>query len=370
MKRINLLSSLGSFFIYLCMVSRTKVEKIRYKGLSISTSLLVHRAGKMGLSVEILPENILRIRHGQKEQFFYSTYLPCNNYVAAKLADNKDFTSFLFEEHGIPTPRSLAVTSPEALPKILKSKLRWPLVVKPVTASHGDGATMNIQTKIELGRALRKAFRYLRGSGIGNRAIVQEYFVGKDLRLFVVGNKVISSLWREQAYVIGDGEHSIKQLILTFNKYWAPTRGRRFDLPFCPMPFDRELSRCLATQHLSLRSVPEKNKKIYVRWNGNISTGGRGHDITHKVHPAIQRMAVRATKVLGLSVAGVDILCKDITSGDITKNNITVLEVNDAPGFDVHVFPQTGRAQDVTGAVLQHAFGIKEKGKSKNSRTE
>jgi len=259
----------------------------------------------------------------------------------------------MLKKEKLPTPQTIILHRPAAWQAVVKSSLRFPLVVKPVSASHAQGAILNITTYDELKHAVAHAFLYARKKREG-RVLVEEHFFGTDLRLFVVGQRVVSTVKREPAYIVGDGKNTIRQLIKAFNKMWhSPIK---YDLPLCPILIDRETSRCLASKQAKLTTVLPPGQKMQVRWNANVSTGGRAIDITDQVNPRLKDLAVRVAELSDLEIGGVDIMCKDYTSKDVSKNNVAILEINDAPGFDIHHFPFAGKGQNICTDILNHIF--------------
>jgi cyanophycin synthetase len=336
------------------MITPSTIEKIRVGKFSISTSLLIRAALRKGLNCAFLPEKVIKISDQKTSHYFKGTSFPCNNAVAANLSCNKYFLRRLLKEQNLPAPRTLTLRHPTAWQTVLQSSLRFPLVVKPTNASHAEGASMNISTPAELQRAVERAFAHIKKHKKTNRVLVEEYFTGQDLRLLVIGDQVVSVVKREPAYVIGNGNSTIRQLIHAFNHIWrSPIK---YDLPLCPIPIDSEVYRCLSKKGLTLNTIPAKNEKIYLRWNANVSTGGRPIEVTNQVHINIKNLAVQVAKISHLEISGVDILCKDISSSDISSRNVSILEINDSPGFDIHHFPAVGTGQDVSSAILDYIF--------------
>lgn len=274
--------------------------------------------------------------------------------VASALSCNKYFLRKLLKDKNLPTPRTITLRHPAAWQSVLDSSLRFPLVVKPVDASHANGASLNITTAKELRQAVKRAFSYINKSQRNHRVLVEEYFEAQDLRLLVVGSRVVSVVKREPAYVISDGQSSIRQLIHEFNREWhSPIK---YDFPQCPIPIDNEVSRCLARNHLTLNSVLPLGTKTYLRWNANVSTGGRAIDVTNQVHPRIKSLAVHIAKLSHLKIGGVDLLCKNPVSGDVSRANVAILEINDSPGLDIHHFPFQGAGQNIAADILNYIF--------------
>lgn len=327
---------------------------MRIRKFSISTSLLIRAAQEKGYDCTFLPEKVVAISNGRSSHYFKGTSLPCNDMVASALACNKYFLRQILRDKHLPVPRTLVLRHPSAWQSVLSSSLQFPLVVKPVDASHANGASLNIDTPQELRRAVLKAFEYIKKNQKKRRVLVEEFFAAQDLRLLVVGGKVVSVVQREPAYVIGDGKRTIRQLIKDFNQEWeSPIK---FDFPQCPIPIDSEVSRCLTKNKLTLRSILPKSIKQTLRWNANVSTGGRASDVTDEVHPNIKELAIKIAKLSKIKVGGVDILCKDPSSPDVTSANVVILEINDAPGLDIHHFPSSGVGRDVSADIVNFIF--------------
>ncbi len=337
------------------MLDSASLEKMRVGKLSISTSLLVRAARQKGYACTFLPEKVVLISNGKISHFFKGTSLPCNNTVAAKLSCNKYFLRKLLREKNIPAPRTIALRHPAAWRSVLTSSLRFPLVVKPINASHANGASLNITTPGELRRAVERAFAFMRKNKGGDRVLVEEFFASHDLRLLVIGNKAVSVLRREPAYVVGNGSNTIRELIHAFNRQWRSSI--KYDFPLCPMPIDSEVTRYLTKKDLDLNSILPAGEKTHLRWNANVSTGGRAIDVSDQVHPRIKALAVQIARISQLKIGGVDLLCKNPASADISAVNIAVLEINDSPGLDIHHFPFQGKGRNVASDILTYIFG-------------
>lgn len=336
------------------MISAQELEKIRVGKFSISTSLLINAAREKGLTYELLPERAFCISNKKTSQYFKGTSFPCNSTVASLLSGNKYFLRKILKRYSIPVPKTIRLRNVSQWQQVLSSTLSFPLVVKPSSAAHAHGSSMNIISEDELRRAVRRAFDYMKKNKAGKTVLVEEFFTGHDLRLFVIGDRVVSVLQREPAYVIGDGKNTIRTLISAFNQEWRSSI--KYDLPLCPIPLDTETARRLHRNKMTLNSIPKNEEKVTVRWNANVSTGGRAIDVTDTVHPNIKKLAVQIAHIARLEISGVDILCKDLSSGDVSAANVCVLETNDSPGVDIHHFPFVGKGVNISGMILDHIF--------------
>lgn len=209
-------------------------------------------------------------------------------------------------------------------------KLGFPVIVKPNSGSQGADVAL-VYNQREFYRAMRAAFKRDR---VG---LVQRRVVGKDYRLVVLDDKVISAYERIPLNVVGNGVLTIKQLLREKQRrFTAASRDIQIKLD------DPRIAEKLKRQRLSFQSVPAKDERVYLLDNANLSTGGDAIDVTTVVHPAFEKIAIQVTKDMGLRLCGVDFMI----AGDITQEPDTywILEINSAPGLDHYA--QTGRAQE------------------------
>jgi D-alanine-D-alanine ligase-like ATP-grasp enzyme len=160
---------------------------------------------------------------------------------------------------------------------------------------------------------------------------------GRDYRLVVLDDRVISAYERIPLNVVGDGSSSIRALL---NKKQRAFIASSRDTTI--RPADPRIVEKLKRQGLSFRSVPAHGERVFLLNNANLSTGGDSVDVTNVVHPAFKRLAVRVTKDMGLRLCGVDLMI----DGDVTKKPgvYWIMEINSAPGLDHYA--QTGKKQE------------------------
>lgn len=281
-------------------------------------------------------------KSGQKRYFRYSS-LDLNPLGASEIAKDKDYANFFMKRMGYPiVPGSKAFYSNEWAKAISSprrnidaahryaEKLGFPVIVKPNSGSQGSGVAL-VYTKREFYRAIRAVFKRDRV------VLVQQQVKGKDYRLVVLDDKVISAYERMPLNVVGNGVSTIKQLLLEKQRcFIASSRNTKIKLD------DPRIAEKLKRQGLSLQSIPTMDECVYLLNNANLSTGGDAVDITTTAHSEFKRIAVQLTKDMGLRLCGVDLM----VAGDITQKPCAywVLEINAAPGLDHYV--QTGRAQE------------------------
>ncbi|MES2023595.1 MAG: cyanophycin synthetase [Patescibacteria group bacterium] len=303
-------------------------------------------AHRIGATVVMEPEyNIVGqiiYKSGRKRYFRYSS-LDLNSLGASEIAKDKDYANFFMKRMGYPivpdtktffkTQWAMAIGEPGR--NMLSAynyakKIGFPVIVKPNSGSQGSGVTL-VHNKKELYRAMRFIFKNDRV------AMVQRKVEGKDYRLVVLDNQIISAYERIPSSVVGDGKSNILQLMQIKQKDFIAS-SRDTQLKFT----DPRIKEKLKHFGLNLKSVLARGQRIYLLDNANLSTGGDSIDVTKKVHPLFKKLAIKLTKDMGLRLCGVDLMVK----GDISEkpNTYWVLEINSAPGLDHYA--KTGKAQE------------------------
>ena len=127
----------------------------------------------------------------------------------------------------------------------------------------------------------------------------------------MVGERVVAAARREPAQVLGDGVHTVAQLVEQANA--DPRRGEHHATVLSKIKLDAIALAVLADQGFTPESVPPAGQVVLIRRNANLSTGGTAIDVTERVHPAVAACAVDAAKIVGLDIAGVDVVAHDIS---------------------------------------------------------
>jgi cyanophycin synthetase len=139
--------------------------------------------------------------------------------------------------------------------------------------------------------------------------IVETYLAGDDHRLLVVNGELVAATRRTPGHVVGDGVHSITQLVEIVNQ--DPRRGVGHEKVLTRLELDAQAEMMLERAG-SPDSVPAGGEVVYLRSTANLSTGGTATDVTDIIHPDNREMAVRAIRAIGLDVGGVDFLSTNI----------------------------------------------------------
>jgi cyanophycin synthetase len=312
-----------------------------------STASLVRAAEARDIPwIRVGDASLVQFGHGFRQKRIWATVTSETKNISVEIASDKNLTNQILADMGLPAPRQVTVRSPEEAVRAWQ-RIGGKVVVKPLDGNHGRGITIGIDSE----QAVHEA--YLVASEISRTCIVETFLEGYDHRLCVVNGRLVAAAKRVPGHVIGDGVHTVAQLVDLVNQ--DPRRGIGHEKVLTRLELDGQAQRLLAAAGKTDQSVLPAGEVFYLRSTGNLSTGGTAIDVTDLVHPDNREMAERATAAVGLDVCGVDFLTPDITKS-WTEVGGGICEVNAAPGFRMHVAPSEGQPRDVAGAVMDMLF--------------
>lgn len=333
-------------------------EIIRERISSMSTIPLLFTSHSMGLETTptlLLDERVTYTkaynRHytigtGRNSQIIYSISSSMDSKIAKEIQKDKWSSNLMISRLGLPTPKWEVVDNVSELERIW-GQYQKPVVIKPTGLVGGHGVVVGIETIEEA----RKAFKFAQDACNTNmrkewqqKIMIQEQIKGEDYRLLVINGKLEIATKRIPAFIVGDGKHSIEDLIIETNK--DPRRDiSNPSHTLKPIVIDQPLREYLKQQNLTLASIPTKEEKIYVRKVASMSQGGITEDFTDKVGPEIKAIVESLATSIHAFTLGVDVMCQDI-SKPLTKENGAILEYNTMPEAYLNMYPVIGKQRE------------------------
>jgi cyanophycin synthetase len=325
-------------------------EFIRFaqrRALGPSTSSLVRAAEQRGIPwLRLNDQSLVQLGHGKFQQRIQATVTSSTSHIAVELASDKEETNKILATLGLPVPKQESVQS-EAQAVRAAKRIGFPVVTKPYNGNHGRGISVRLSNDQEVAHGYAVAREHARS------VIVETFLEGDDHRLLVVNGNLVAATRRTPGHIVGDGEHTVEQLIDIVNQ--DPRRGVGHEKVLTRLELDAQAQKMLAQVNMHAGSVPQAGQVVLLRSTANLSTGGTATDVTDVIHPDNREMAERAVRAIGLDVGGVDFLSKDITESYRAIGG-GICEVNAAPGFRMHVAPSEGTARDVAAPVIDMLF--------------
>jgi GNAT-family acetyltransferase (TIGR03103 family) len=296
------------------------VETTDFAGLNPYARLIVDEARRRGISVEVIDTEagIFKLRHAGHEMVCRESLTELTGGVAMTWCQDKVLTSRRLSSIGFRVPRQQVAGNREADAKFLREC--GSIVVKPALGEQGKGISVDVRTEEHLVEAIQRA------EAIGGHVVLEEFCAGQDLRIVVIGYKVVAAAIRRPAQIVGDGASSVAQLIERQSARRAAATGGESKIPM-----DAETERCLAGQDLNYESVLEDGRAVNVRKTANLHTGGTIHDVTEELHPVLREVAETAARALRIPVVGLDFL---VPAPDSEEH--VIIEANERPGLANH----------------------------------
>ena len=296
-------------------------------------------------------ESLVQLGYGKNRHYIQAAMTDRTSATAVALVQDKEYTKTLLSRAGIPVPEGRVVRSAaEAIAAL--HELGAPLVVKPLTGRQGHGVSIGLETENDMQQAYNDA------SSFSPTVLVEKLLTGRNYRLLVVDNKLVAASERMPCHVVGDGKHTIKELIDAENR--NPLRGEGHEKPLTQIRVDHSVVQHLRRVGLKTKYVPAAGEQITLSERVNLSAGATASDVTDKVHPSIKSMCERAARLVGLDICGVDLIAEDISR---PVKNGGILELNSCPGLRMHCFPSHGKPRDVGDAIVEMLYPKGENGR-------
>ncbi|HEX8687609.1 MAG TPA: cyanophycin synthetase, partial [Pyrinomonadaceae bacterium] len=290
--------------------------------------------------------DLVQLGWGRRRKFIRAAMSDLTSAVATDTASDKDLTKLLLEQASVPVPAGRVVTTEDEAVGAFES-LGGPAVVKPLDGRQGRGVSLNLSTPGEV----RAAFRIARD--FSPEVLVEELLKGRNYRVLVVGGETVAASERLPCHVVGDGAHSVAELVEIANR--DPLRGEGHEKPLTKIAVDEIALAHLRRTGVALTDVPEPGRVVALRDGVNLSTGGVARDVTDEAHPSVKFLCERAARAVGLDICGVDLILEDI-SAPFERGRGGVIELNASPGLRMHHHPSEGRPRDVGAKIVEQLF--------------
>lgn len=323
--------------------------------LGPSTKAIVDAAKDRGIPWRRLQEgrSLIQLGQGAKQRRIWTAETDRTGAIAEYIAQDKDLTRTILRQAGVPVPEGRTVTDVDDAWEAAED-VGLPVVVKPIDGNHGRGVFIDLSTREQVVQAYADALK--QGSGV----MVERYIPGVDHRLLVVGSKMIAANRGEPACIVGDGRHSVRDLIeAQLNS--DPRRGSHDTSPWSIIDtvndVDPTMLVDLDKQGHNLTTIPNEGERVLVWRFANPSV-----DVTGEVHPSIREHVVVAAKTAGLDISGIDVVCRDI-SRPLEEQGGAIVEINASPGLNIHLKPAVGQGRPVGQEIVNMLFPEGEDGR-------
>ncbi|MDP1534559.1 MAG: acetate--CoA ligase family protein, partial [Rubrivivax sp.] len=224
--------------------------------------------------------------------------------LGTRLARDKFRTAQVLRQLGLPGPTHARATSPQHAVQLAR-RIGYPVVIKPADRDQGQGVSADLQDDA----AVLAAFAF--AARCSEHILVEKHADGRDYRLTILNGRLIKTIVRRAAGVVGDGQHSIAELVEQLRSDPAHRRAGQLR-GHAPLELDAQAHALLAQHAMASQTVPDRGRFVALRRRANVSAGGTPELVVGGIHPDNQRLAERAALALQLDLAGVDLIMPDI----------------------------------------------------------
>ena len=326
-----------------------------FDNMELSTQALLFDAIQKGLKIEILDERdqFLSLQFGDHLEYVKNGNMTSHDsYISPLIMENKVVTKKVLAKAGFNVPQSIEFTDVKSAVENFPLFENRAVVIKPKSTNFGLGISIfqqGVTDRDDFAKAVEIAFRE------DKEIMVEDYLLGTEYRFFVLGDQTLAVLLRVPANVIGDGVHTVAELVAAKNDH--PLRGDGSRTPLKKIALGDIEQLQLKEQGLTVDSIPAKDQLVQLRANSNISTGGDSIDMTDEMHASYKEIAVGISKAMGAAVCGVDLIIPDLKQpAEPSLRSWGVIEANFNPMMMMHIFPFSGQSRRLTMNVIKMLF--------------
>lgn len=282
--------------------------------------IIVDEALRRGIEVQVddAGAGLFTLSQGGRRIRCRESLTDLTSAVSMTLCQDKRLTHRALSRAGLCVPAQRLAGSAEENAAFLAEHGR--LVVKPVDGEQGQGVAVDLRSPGEVQEAIERARVF------DQRVLLESFHEGHDLRVLVIGYDVVAAAIRRPAEVIGDGRHSIGELIDAQSRRREAATGGESRIPK-----DAETLRTLHGAGLDYDSVLPTGQRLAVRKTANLHTGGTLEDVTASLHPVLREAAIKAARALEIPVVGLDLL---VPAADQAEH--VFIEANERAGLANH----------------------------------
>lgn len=320
-----------------------------YEGVDFKAGPLVEYYDKHGITNNPYLDTLTK--NGKSINYFNGL----NTISGSLQASNKHRIKQILTKHHIPTPKSYLWEKNDTVDKNLSNitnSLKFPLVIKPIYGTEGNGVFTNIDTPPEiissvtdiddegiilfvdtdktLYRGLNNLLNVVYKSVYTQTDIlIEEQMTGFVHRILIYKNDVIGIVKRYPPTIVGDGVTSLGSLIDKFQT--------AHEFPVKTINWKNNKLNGYAASDIVPSGV-----RIILSQTVNYHNGASSENIdVSKVHPANIALFQKINKVVGLDLNGIDYITHDLSIPYYEYG--FVIEVNAYPGLISHHLtnPQT-----------------------------
>ncbi len=261
-----------------------------------------------------------------------------NTLFVRKQSRSKRQAREAFAQYDIPHARGTIFYNPFTALRFVRQH-GFPVVIKPNVSGYSRGSHFPITNYREFWKAVLLVKVWWPST------VIEEYLLGKNYRVVVLKNEIMSVIRRYPPFVTGDGESTVERLIDVEN-------SRRKEMGLYPVMHaiskGRATNRFLKKRQLSLFSIPGAKEVVYLGNKVALAPGGIVEIIDKSsISEKNRELFFRILKAFDANIFGIDVIFEKGIETDFDSQMCIFLELNSRPFLEMHKFPRMGKKQDL-----------------------
>ncbi len=307
---------------------RTKVmwEEAKKRGIDLTEFHMFNIGGDIFLSY-----------YKNKDMRFFDVLPRPKVYDSTGLSwmDDKGKMKEHFKKAGIPIANG-AVTG--NLKKALKifNELQKPVITKPNIGSRSRHTHTHENDEASFIAGFKNA------QMLSPKVMIEEELSGFVYRGTLINKKLEGVIRREPAAVMGDGVHTIRELIEIENK--NPLRAGPL---FHKIEINEDVDAELKNWNRTYETIPTKDEMITLGQKTSRAVGGGITDVTDDMHPDNVALLEKVAETVNDPLIGVDFIIDDVKVSWREQPRCGIIECNSAPFIDLHHYPLVGKPRNI-----------------------
>lgn len=283
-----------------------------------------------------VPSDSFRVFYKDYWVYFESfPIVPSRNLKAFPGMDDKYLFKRLLLDNDIPCARGFNVCKEKQALAAFET-LNHPVVVKPRLGTNSIHTTPFVRASDQLSDAFKIAQQ------VGRFVIIEEFITGNLCRATVVDGVLAGFMCSYQPTVIGDGGHTIRQLIAGKNSRKRPEIEE--------IRLSEDNIAYIDRQGYAADNVLQSGAEVRVTRLPGRSNGGTSEEMLDSVHPGFREYVEKAAQLLMAPVVGFDLIVPDARQSPLNQK-WGFLEANAAPYIDIHNKAVSGAPSNVAKAI-------------------
>lgn len=271
----------------------------------------------------------------------------CSDYnplTVRKASRTKQQARDIFKQLEIPHAEGLVFVNPIQALRFVK-RYGFPVVVKPNVSGYSRGSHFPINNRKDLWKALLAVKIWWPSS------VIEQYLKGKNYRVVVVKNEIMSVIRRYPPFVTGNGQSTIAELIEQENQ----VRQEMNLYPVIhPIAKNRSTQAFLKKQGYALDSIPGEGQVVELHNKVALAPGGVVETIDKRtIAPENRMLFLKTLSALDANIFGIDVILEKGIEHPYTEQNCIFLELNSRPYLKMHHSPRFGQAEDLRPYIQQ-----------------